>query len=88
MIRCVQAVKRGPHLHQHRHVGSGSTAGSRCSRTAARSLTQAKEQGTGFDLSVAVALAAAAFEAYLEPTGAEGWQDRAANGTETTYTDR
>jgi hypothetical protein len=83
LVCCSQAVRRRPYQHPHRHVGH-----SRRSRTAARSLTQAKEQGTGFDLSVAVALAAAAFEAYLEPTGAEGWQDRAANGTETTYTDR
>ena len=57
-------------------------------RTIARSMTVAKEQSTSFDLSVAVALAAAAFEAYLEPTGAEGLQDRAVNGTEVTYTDR
>jgi hypothetical protein len=51
-------------------------------------MTVAKEQSTSFDLSVAVALAAAAFEAYLEPTGADGFQDRAVNGTEVTYTDR
>jgi hypothetical protein len=29
-----------------------------------------------------------AFEAYLLPTGAEGYQEVSVNGTETTYTDR
>lgn len=27
-------------------------------------------------------------QAYLEPTGASGLQEKAANGTETTFTDR
>ncbi len=42
----------------------------------------------GFDLSLAVALAGVAFEAYLVPSGAEGLQERSANGTAVTYTDR
>jgi len=42
-----------------------------------------------FDLPLAVALAGAAFEAYLEPLGAvEGLQEASASGTRTTYTDR
>eukprot|EP00877_Chromochloris_zofingiensis_P011591 jgi/Chrzof1/6686/Cz19g05210.t1 len=48
----------------------------------------AQQQSTGFDLSLAVALAAAAFEAYLEPSGAEGFEEVSTNGTKVTYTDR
>jgi hypothetical protein len=39
-------------------------------------------------LPLAIALAGAAFEAYLEPTGAEGFQEHSLNGTDITYTDR
>ncbi|KAI8470315.1 MAG: hypothetical protein J3K34DRAFT_521444 [Monoraphidium minutum] len=41
----------------------------------------------GFDLGLGVAMAAAAFEAYLEPSGG-AFQDVAVNGTRTTYTCR
>lgn len=42
-----------------------------------------------FDLPVAIALAAAAFEAYLEPVGAnERFQEVTVNNTHVTYTDR
>jgi hypothetical protein len=41
----------------------------------------------GFDLGTAVAMAAAAFEAYLEPAGA-ALKDASSNGTLTTYTSR
>jgi hypothetical protein len=42
-----------------------------------------------FDLPVAIALAAAAFEAYLEPVGAnEEFKEVTVNNTHTTYTDR
>ena len=41
-----------------------------------------------FDLTLAVALAGASFEAYLEPTGGEGFQQLSLNGAKTTYTDR
>ena len=41
-----------------------------------------------FDLSMAVAMAAASFESYLEPTGIKGMEDRSLNGTRTTYTER
>lgn len=42
-----------------------------------------------FDLPVAIALAAAAFEAYLEPVGAnEQFQEVTVNNTHVTYTDR
>lgn len=42
-----------------------------------------------FDLPVAIALAAAAFEAYLEPVGANPeFQEVTVNNTHTTYTDR
>lgn len=46
-----------------------------------------KEPAPKFKLPLAIALAGAAFESYLEPTGAEGFQERAFNGTETTFTD-
>lgn len=43
----------------------------------------------GFDLPVAIALAAAAFEAYLEPVGAnEQFREVTVNNTHVTYTDR
>lgn len=43
----------------------------------------------GFDLPVAIALAAAAFEAYLEPVGAnDEFQEVTVNNTHVTYTDR
>ncbi len=41
-----------------------------------------------FQLPLAVSLAGAAFEAYYEPVGAEGFQEMTVNKTETTYTDR
>jgi hypothetical protein len=41
-----------------------------------------------FDLGLAVALAGVAFESYLEPTGAEGYQEVSLSGCNTTYTDR
>jgi hypothetical protein len=43
---------------------------------------------SNFDLSLAVALAAAAFEAYLVPTGGQGFQERTINGSTVAYTDR
>jgi hypothetical protein len=43
----------------------------------------------GFDLPVAIALAAAAFEAYLEPVRAnEEFHEITVNNTHVTYTDR
>ena len=41
-----------------------------------------------FQLPLAVALAGSAFEAYLEPAGAEGFQEVTQNGTTVTFTDR
>ena len=41
-----------------------------------------------FDLSLAVGLAGAAFEAYLHPTGAEGMEHRTLSKCHTTFTDR
>jgi hypothetical protein len=41
----------------------------------------------GFDLGAAVAMAAASFEAYLEPSGG-GFQEVSVNDTHTTYTCR
>ena len=41
----------------------------------------------GFDLDLAITMAGFAFEAYGEPTGAEDYKDKDANGTETTYFD-
>jgi len=43
---------------------------------------------SNFDLSLAVALAAAAFEAYLEPTGGAGFEETSVNGTRTSYIDK
>lgn len=43
----------------------------------------------GFDLPLAIALAAAAFEAYLEPVGAnDEFHEVTVNNTHVTYTDR
>jgi hypothetical protein len=47
----------------------------------------AAQLADGFDLGAAVAMAAAAFEAYLEPTGGS-FKERSVNSTETTYTSR
>jgi hypothetical protein len=40
-----------------------------------------------FDLPLAVSLAYTSFEAYLQPIGAEGYEDIAFNGTKTTFAD-
>lgn len=69
----------------HFHARRGSTCTVRAKPPAAPAPPAGKPR---FDLALAVALAGAAFEAYLVPTGAEGRQEVAVNGTETTYTDR
>ena len=50
-------------------------------------LAAASSHPHGFDLPLAVSLAYTSFEAYLQPTGAEGYEDIALNGTKTTFAD-
>ena len=58
-------------------------------QAAAAAPQPALDMPPGFDLPVGIALAAAAFEAYLEPVGAnENFQEVTVNNTHVTYTDR
>lgn len=50
--------------------------------------SSSKQPVPHFKLPLAIALAGAAFEAYLQPTGAEGMQEKTLNGAEVIYTDR
>lgn len=61
-----------------------ATPGNKQAQTGSAAPTPA----ANFELTLAVALAGAAFEAYLEPTGGEGFQQLSLNGAKTTYTDR
>lgn len=49
---------------------------------------QQQQEAPRFDLPLAVGLAGAAFEAYLEPLGGAGFEDMALNGSRTVFMDR
>lgn len=49
---------------------------------------QQQHEAPRFDLPLAVGLAGAAFEAYLEPLGGAGFEDMALNGSRTVFMDR
>lgn len=66
--------------HIHRHHDRQLQSRSNC-------ICKASASGHAFDLPLAVSLAYTSFEAYLQPTGAEGYEDIALNGTKTTFAD-
>ncbi|KAG1678518.1 hypothetical protein FOA52_014552 [Chlamydomonas sp. UWO 241] len=70
--------------HSHRSVAArASSTPPPASASTSGSSSPAHD---AFDLPLAVALAGAAFAAYLHPVGAEGFEDEALSGTTTTFT--
>lgn len=57
-------------------------------RAASVKCSASATQDPEFQVALGISLAGCAFESYNEPQGAEGYQEFAVNGTETTYVNR
>lgn len=77
------------HTRRHAAVQAAAAAAVPSASSASPGQQQQLDVPPGFDLPVAIALAAAAFEAYLEPVGAnQQFKEVTVNNTHVTYTDR